>query len=301
MFCQNSPREGGVVACFFFLFCLLGLLAFSPSTSNSAVPTRETPRLPAEYGRIIFQKNDAAESQIYIIGQAHRSANNGKNGEETVQTQLEIFRIGEWLIKTKEVELLLPEGFFRKIPTDSGGMAISAVQRKDVPSPDDAILRQKLVNTDTFVSADTLLKANYNLCLGQVEDERLYRKVALVMRRVGDNQGEVDPALYKRLSFFQTQRTAVMLQKIPTVTEEVFQRGAIRSKSAIFTIGVSHVSEIVGFLKKGRVDSSFVQQGGSESLELLDKDFGVTVILPKTLAEDERVLRLTRLFELTKE
>ncbi len=301
MACSLPPRPCGWAAQLLIFLCFFGLLTVPVFASNPASLAEDALSLPAEYGRVIYQKNSGAEDQIYIIGQAHRSGVSGINGENTVQTQLEIFRIGEWLVKKRNVGLLLPEGFFCKNSSGQAAVTVIASQRTDAPSPDDESLRERLLETNTFVNADTLLKTNYNLCLGQVEDEKLYREVAVFLRRLGDARGAVDPALYDQLDLFQKQRTAVMLQNIPTVTESVFQQGAIQSKRAIFTIGMAHVPEIVEFLQRGEVESVGGSQNGSASLALLEREFGVTVILPKTLAEDERVLRSTRMYDLATE
>ena len=299
MICSNSIRLCRNGSRLLLALLLLGAFVISPAfASGTASQSREFTRLPPEYGRVIYQKNSEAEDQVYIIGQAHRSGLSGGNGAKTVQSQLEIFRIGEWLVREKNVELLLPEGFFSKVPAGNAPEVPGVQRRRDAPSPDDETLRERLGETGVFVNADTLLKASYNLCLGQVEDERLYQEVAVCLRRLGEEGEQVDRAFYERLDLFQRRRTAVMLQNIPTVAESVFQQGAIGSRSAIFTIGLAHVPEIVTFLQQGEIEPFGAEQSGTAALALLERNFGVTVILPKSLAEDERLLRLTRLTDL---
>ncbi len=301
MSCPTHHSSFGWLVLFLFFLPVYCFSASPVSVSNPMIFAREPLTLPPEYGRVIYRKNSTAADQIYIIGQAHRSALSGKNGEKTVQTQLEIFRIGEWLVKSRDVEILLPEGFFsRHRETDAVKREVAA-KRTDLPSPDDASLRERLLETATFVSADTLLNSNYNLHLGQVEDEGLYREVREFLDRIGANKGDVDPNVYDRLDRFQKQRTAVMLQNIPSVTESAFQQGTSQSKSAILTIGMAHVPEILQFLQKEKIDLFSEESEVSASLKLLERNYGVTVILPKTLAEDEKVLRITRMYDLNQE
>lgn len=65
--------------------------------------------MPAEYGDIIFRINPHSPKQLYIVGISHQDPNSGANNSTTVQTQMEIFRIGEWLKANRRLDLLLPE------------------------------------------------------------------------------------------------------------------------------------------------------------------------------------------------
>ncbi len=251
--------------------------------------------LPNEYGRVIYQKNQDATNQIFIIGQSHRSGVNGKNGQHTVQAQMEIYRIGEWLIRQKEVELLLPEGFFQKnvAQNDAQGRPYANYASDTL---DRERLRSLLQDTRRFVSADTLLSAQYPIRLRQVEDEELYQKVSHLMRELGNRNKDLNRAFFEELNDYQRKRTAIMLQNIPVAVESVFQRGNIENKHAIFTIGMAHVADIIEFLhaKTGKIAAND-DLVSSPAFDLLEEGYGVTVILPKSLAENGKVLRLTRL------
>lgn len=251
--------------------------------------------LSNEYGRVIYQKNQDATNQIFIIGQSHRSAVNGKNGQNTVQAQMEIYRIGEWLIHQKKVELLLPEGFFQK------GIVQNVAQGRPyanyAPATlDSERLRSLLQDTRRFVSADTLLSAQYPIRLGQVEDEELYLTVSHLMRKLGNQNEDLNRALFEELNDYQKKRTAIMLQNIPFAVESAFQRGDIVNKHAIFTIGIAHIADILEFFqaKTGTIAGK-EDLLSSPAFDLLEKGYGITVILPKSLADDDKVLRLTRL------
>ncbi len=284
-----------------FLQVLLALsfLAASVSTAfclDSAPHSAMDPGLPNEYGRVIYQKNQDATNQIFIIGQSHRSGANGKNGEHTVQAQIEIYRIGEWLIRQKNVELLLPEGFFQKglVQSDAQGRAYANYAPATL---DSERLRNRLQDTRRFVSADTLLSAQYPIRLGQVEDEELYRTVSHLVRKIGNRKEDLNPAFFEELNDYQRKRTAIMLQNIPFAVENVFQRGDIENKHAIFTIGMAHIADIIEFFHaKNRGETAENDDLlSSPAVDLLEEGYGVTVILPKSLADDGHVLRLTRL------
>lgn len=251
--------------------------------------------LPHEYGQVIYQSNQDALNQIFIIGQSHRSPVDGKNGQHTVQVQMEIFRIYEWLIRQKKVELLLPEGFFQR------GIAQNHVQGR--LSPDNAAspldndhLKKRLEDTSRFVSADTLLSARYPIHLGQVEDEGLYRIVSHLIQKLGNRNEDVNHALIQELNDYQKKRTEIMLQNIPLAIESIFRSGDIAKKHAIFTIGAAHITDILEFFHEKTGETS-----GSEDLisvptfALQEKGYGITVILPKSLAEDNKAMRLSRL------
>lgn len=278
-----NPRSA---AAFLKLLLALSFLVISLGTAFGldSVPHSATEQgLPNEYGRVIYQKNQDATNQIFIIGQSHRSGLNGKNGQHTVQAQMEIYRIGEWLIRQKKVELLLPEGFFQKgiVHNDAQGRPFLNY----VPDTlDTDRLRSLLQDTRQFVSADTLLSAQYPIRLGQVEDEELYQTVSRLLRKIGNPNADLNRALFEQLNNYQRKRTAIMLQNIPVAVESVFQRGDIENKHAIFTIGMAHIADILELLdsKTGKIAGN----GDLLSSPAFDlREYGVTVILPKSLAE----------------
>ena len=270
-------------------------LAFSLDSAPHSAINQE---LPNEYGRVVYQKNQDAKNQIFIIGQSHRSGVNGKNGQDTVQAQMEIYRIGEWLIRQKNVELLLPEGFFQNGIVQNSGQGRSYAN--DAPdSLDSDHLRSLLQDTRRFVSADTLLSSHYPIRLGQVEDEELYQVVSYLVRKLGNRNEDVNQAFIEELNDYQRKRTAIMLQNIPFAVETEYQRGDMENKHAIFTIGMAHIADIIEILHdksiKGAVINDLLL---SPAFDLLEESYGVTVILPRSLAEDGRALRLSRLEQL---
>jgi hypothetical protein len=294
------------------------LLIVSLGLSNSSANALETTREPATAaaagshgemvaappdGKVIFHKSGLSQKQIYILGQNHRSPLTGGNGDKTLQAQLEIYRIGEWLIRNRQVELLLPEGFFGQSPPgehprDRRNAAANGTHLLS-RSVDNAMLREELGDSRTQSNAALLLKAHYGVLLGQAEDKGLYGAVADSFQQLTAQEGAKSPELITRLSCFQERRTAAMLQKIPAVVEREFQSGNIQSKNVIFIIGMGHVAEIIKFIEEESIAliparEELVRSAPCE-LALLKENYGVTIILPQSLAADEEVMRLTKL------
>lgn len=270
------------------IFVTLASLFAAPDVATAVVPVNSS-LLPAEFGEIIFHREGENHLQVYIIGQSHRSPRTGLNGPDTVRVQSEIYRIGEWLIREKGVGLLLPEGFFQKTPKTP-----QAAVTREAFSFDNPTLYQKLADTRRFVNAGMLLNSSYSIALAQVEDEELYHSVGALLRQVG-SQPLSDTC---ELQLVQERRTVAMLQNIPDAVENAFRCGEIDSRKAMFTIGMAHIPELLGYLAQGAIHQTAVApphdgQGDLHaSLRLLEQGYGITVILPRTLAETypERLL-----------
>ncbi|MEZ4600707.1 MAG: hypothetical protein R2940_13040 [Syntrophotaleaceae bacterium] len=247
------------------------------------------------YGRVIYQVNSHLPQQIYIIGQAHRSALTGECNQEIVRVQAEIYRIGEWLIQQQKVGMLLPEGYFLKTQE---GISVPEGSDEDIIRLDNRSLEAMLADTRRFVNADMLLNSSYRIPLGQVENEQLYRNILQLLQKAGR---EKDLSILSKLDGLQVERTAVMLQNIPDLLEQAHAAGKIKRRQAMFTIGLNHVKEIIGFLKRGSLRDPAASDPSSDkgttesSLKLLEQGYGVTVILPRALAENEKILAHARL------
>lgn len=253
--------------------------------------------LPHELGQVIYQKHGDRPNQIFIVGQSHRSASTGANGAHTVQAQAEIYRIGEWLIRTEGVGLLLPEGYFQR---NAGGPTVADAAAPATLSPvlDNETLRAALSDTSSFVNADILLRNSFGVRLRQVEDEAIYRGVREFMQG-GD--GSLPAGWGEQLDYLQEIRSAALLQNIPDAVEAELGAGGISRKRAMFTLGMAHLDEIIRFLSEERITitppplspASFREY--SAMLKLLQQGYGVTVILPRTLIDDREALRMVRL------
>lgn len=280
------------------LAAFAGLLATFPGAPAEAAGARCLLKIPAEYGTVIYRKKGNPNRHLYIICQSHRNAHTGANGTNTVAVQAEIYRIGEWLVKNENVDLLLPEGYFCRDGGAKGTIRQAAFRSKDfVPhSLDDATLQADLNDTSVFVNADKLLRESYHLKLQQVENRKLYFAVLNVLYHSG-NQGELDNADFQRLSYLQEKRSAAMLQAIPGAIEREVQEKNVPRK-AIFTIGMAHMDAILRFLKEGKIviDSPLAtEEGAPKGLNLFKEHYTVTVILPRVLAEDREAMRVANL------
>lgn len=276
-----------------FLRHLLYLAVAMVLLAGTAVGAEEgksrAPFFPTDYGKIVFRVNVRAPQQIYIIGQCHRSAISGRVRPDTIKVQAEIYRIGEWLIREKNVALLLPEGFFQR----ASAANFDRPQEAGTTVPlDNRMLEARLGDPDRFVNADLLLNDSYDIRLGQVENEQLYRDIRRLLRQASQNNSL---SLLAKLGELQDERTAAMLQNIPEIVDEAYRTGQIDNRRAMFTIGLAHLGEIIRCLQRGTLYPSDGQEPAENNLKLLERGYGVTVIIPRTLAENEQTLRLARL------
>jgi hypothetical protein len=267
-------------------------------------------KIPVEYGEVIYRFNEKSPNQIFIIGISHRDSLTCLNGDNTPRVQTEVYKIGDWLIHNQPLELLLPEGFFKSPSKKTEKKNVNAPEREiSCPSLDMKALEERLSDNKTYVNAEMLLKENHRLRLRQVEDKGLYDAVRANLVKFADckiDSKDYSP-LKSNLDHLQDKRTAAMLQKMPEIIEEEFRRGDIKSKKAIFTIGLSHVHKIIGYLNENRITiySPPSASKGSEDyiaeLNLVRENFGVCVIIPKTLAADQKILEMNQLEKIVKQ
>jgi hypothetical protein len=221
--------------------------------------------------------------QVFIIGNSHRSSASGANGSHTVPAQVQTYRIAEWLIRQQQVELLLPEGFFGH---QEGTGTFEATVRLDGPT-----LEEALSDTSTFINADLLLHRNYGIALHQVEDRDLYRNAREYLLSGLQSGSSFCAPFGLELEYLQERRSAAILQKIPAVINDAYRQGRIAQPRAILTIGMTHLDEMIKFLKMGRIEIPAPSSGTSdftphsETLELLANQVGVTVIIPRALLD----------------
>jgi hypothetical protein len=259
-------------------------------------------KIPAEYGEVIYQCNAESPSQIYVIGMSHRDSLTRLNGPNTPRVQAEVYQIGDWLVRHLGLELLLPEGFFKAKKAQVVKADIKTP--KECPSPVDMkVLEERLADNRTYVNAEMLLKEYHSLKTEQVEDKVFYDAVGAGISKLVKGPGNsTDYLLLKsELDYLQERRTAAMIQKIPEIVDLEFRQGSIKSRKAIFTIGLSHLHKIIQYLNEKRITvcpSPFTSDKAKDFIaepDLLKANFGVCVILPKTLANDGKALELNRL------
>ncbi len=273
----------------------------------------DTASFPREYGEVIYRYNEKSPNHIYIIGTSHRDSLTLKNGYNTVRAQVEAYKIGEWLIRNKGLELLLPEGFFsvgNKNPEKENAVKVSyAGGAENKAQTDTGILEKRLGDNTVYVNAEMLLKENYLIKLRQVEDRKLYDAVGHDIFGLEKCGNDTSGCFFLRseLEYLQERRTAAMLQAIPDKVDYEFLQGNIQRRDALFTIGMSHLYEIIKYLRENKITiySPLFNTAGKEDyiaeLNLLKKNYGITIILPKALADDDDVLKRTRLNKIIEE
>ena len=213
--------------------------------------------LPARIREILYECNPTNQHQLFIIGMGHRDALTGANGRQTARIQAEVYKLGEWLIRQEGVELILPEGFFKNPGAQKTSSPASPDSEKMKPaeSLDLKTLEAKLADKTAFINAEILLKRNYPIVLEQVEDKKCYEEVGALIGKL--SSGECSPDEYARtqteLDSLQDKRTAVMLQKIPEIIDREYAKGRVKTRKAIFTIGLSHIPSIFKYLNDGGV------------------------------------------------
>lgn len=287
----------------FLIICTLLVLSASGSALASPERTQDPSGyldMPAEYGDAIFRINPHSPKQLYIIGISHRDPNSGANNSTTVRTQMEIFRIGEWLKENRRLDLLLPEGYFAAGKAISAPSAVHASNQLR-PELDNAFLLESLAADSPGVNAEKLLMQHYNLQACQVEDRRIYNAVrsSLGKLRTADGGSDEIAGNIDELIYLQEVRTAQLLQNIPGVIEYEFLRGAVGNRSALFTIGLNHIKDIFRYIENEQIyiePPSGVQSDSlTSNLNLLQTGYGITIIIPRTLADDHKLLEMTNI------
>lgn len=305
-----GPRPRAVASLLLITSTLLFFLLFLTSTSDPAAASRLANRdqladnlaLPSEYGEIVYRTGSNSPKMLYIIGISHRNASNRINAANTVQTQMEIFRIGEWLNRKMELELLLPEGYFSR-RNEYFQPTVSNSGHGPASQLDRVSLQERLADESSFVNAEMLLMEQFNMHASQVEDKNIYNAVRNGLGNLGaDGFGRLSPAArWAELQYLQQLRTAVLLQNIPAAIEDKLLNGLIRNRSALFTIGLNHLQDIIRYFEEDtiRIDAppSDRHQFNSYNAELnlARQGYDVTIIIPRTLADDGKLLQMTNL------
>ena len=312
---QKEFSTWSVFSVLFFTLCLSVFLlkpADAADNARSTMPTvnyKAGSDIPVEYGCVVYRYNEKSRNQIYIIGLSHRDALTGASGDTTLKAQIETYKIGEWLIRNNGLELLLPEGFFERAEkadkTEAGDQTcrIAGQATKGLMMTDDEPLEKLLGDEKHYINAEMLLKERYDLDTRQIEDSQLYIDVGKKLAHIEASGNDADDFFVSQseLEYLQSLRTARMFQNIPAVVQREYLSGHIRNEKALFTIGLAHLYDIITFLNKNKIaiySPLFAPAGCKDytaELDLLKYDFGVTVIIPKTLADDRKILRATRL------
>jgi hypothetical protein len=280
----------------------------APSKSKFGRSPSEILEIPSEYGKVIYRCNEESPKQLFIIGTSHRDFLTRQNSANTSRVQAEVCKIGEWLIRSKGLELLLPEGFFKtkpeKIVREADIRSGNEMGYDNAKLLDINMLEKKLRDDSTFINAEILLRRNYPLHMEQVEDRDCYDAVGKGIQKLvncGNNNMSEYFILKSELDYLQDRRTAAMLQKVPGIIEKEFHQGNIKNRKAFLTIGMYHIRTIINYLNKKKITiyPSIPNSGQNEDdtavLNLSKENFGVFIILPRTLVNDFEILRISGL------
>lgn len=298
---DSEARQAGISTLFFAAAVLSAIIAWAFTASAYAGDGHLPPEdhsLPAQYGTIIYRANEQGPRQLFIVGISHRDAENRLNDHNTAQVQLEIFRIGEWLHRNLDLELLLPEGYFHE--GKSGSFRNDQAAAAEVDSD---LLYARLADDSRFVNAEMLLREQFGMHAAQVEDKNSYNAVCICLGELTNKNCAPlqKTAKLDELQYLQEMRTAGMLQKVPSAIEAKLQAGTIRNRSAMLTIGLDHIQDIIRYLQKNTITITPPERGNDRmesytaELDLLRQGYGITVILPRTLADDRQLLQATHL------
>lgn len=269
------------VLCLTVLFCLT--CVSTPALDAAEAPNRAgafAHDFPVEFGEIVYQTPETNGPRIYIIANGHRSAVSGAGNAAVVESQIETFRIGEWLINQSRIELLLPEGFFGEWPGKS-----SDTQR----NVDDTSLRTRLADRSVFVNAELLLHERFGIGLNQVEDRALYRQARDLLRISMSSSSLISSEVHNELEYLQKLRTINLLKKAPEVVDAALKNGLISAPNAMVTIGLAHLDDLIAYLEADEIKlaelttPAQVYPRQQEKLELSNREIGITVIVPKSL------------------
>jgi hypothetical protein len=207
------------------------------------------------------------------------------------------------------LELLLPEGFFKsktaKIEKENMN---PAARESTCASFDMKVLEEKLSDNKIYVNAEMLLKETHPLRLRQIEDKELYDAVRANILRLVSSQGNACDysVVGSELEYLKERRTAEMLQKIHEIVNDEFQQGNIKSKKAIFTVGMYHLHEIIRYFDANRIiihvpNGSKGTKDYNTELNLQKENFGISIIIPRTLADDQKILEINKLDGIVKQ
>jgi hypothetical protein len=290
----------------FLIFCLCLVITtfnFVEASPESRADYQEYLDMPLEYGEVIYRINAKSPKQLYIIGISHRDPDSGTNNGTTVQTQMEIFRIGEWLKKNQQLNLLLPEGYFKGKKTSPSDLqaALQAINPFHPGKLENSFLQEKLAADKPFINAEMLLMEHHSIRACQVEDRKTYDAVRTSLGKLKTAKAQPSDSAdnIAELRYLQEVRTAQLLQNIPSVIEDEFHNGSIGNRTALFTIGLNHIKDIFRYIENDGI--SIVPPSASNiqpdilktKLNLLKTGYGVTIIIPRTLANDRKLLKMT--------
>lgn len=269
------------------------------------------------YGSVVFQTRPEAPNQIYIVGQLHEHPIINDVNQETIETQRDIYRIGEQLIKERELELVVLEGLSADESHDTLNVALRNIGKilkrrniLDSLGTDDRQLERLLDTEIEGVSppgprlleaqAGYWLASAYNCRVAGAEDADLLslglKAIQGKWQVIQSARRERGLAVLSALEMFtpitlhlKQLRTAYILHNTPLVMEREHAAKRIRHTQALVVIGAAHIHECIEFVRNDYLKVP-AYQGSSvppldQPLGYVQASYGVTVIMPRTIEQ----------------
>jgi len=258
----------------------------------------------AAYGQVIYEKNPGLEKRLYIFGQEHRFG--GINSSDTTSlVQRDMYRLGEYLVKKKEVRIFVAEGINYN-PFSREESVHKELVRMQIEREFSSGIVQKL-DSMTDVQIHNILKSNFNsssapvllslayettphkLILRGGDDKFFYDIAGFYIEKLifGTEQKERDKVM-QGLNYTSEARSAKMLQyAAKIVEEEQVSRKDLRPQACV-SIGLAHIDEMIEFIEKDTAIIPAVDRMPSLDipLNLTKTGFGVTIVKPNSLLDN---------------
>mgnify|MGYP001585403256 CR=1 FL=1 len=294
-----SRRELIKLGLYGFLGTLIGGIVI-PSSGTS-----ESRAFSQKYGEVVYQRDLHLPNHLYIVGQRHRIDHlKDAFGEELFKTlkrestvikktplaQVEIYRIIEFLIKNKDLGLILQEGAFseddyssllRELKESFGEERIRKLKKID-----DKNLEKVLGFEDFPFTGSQLVSLSYNIGIQGPESKQTYEFIIEITKKFIGR----DATLIRRINDYMNElRSAAVLANSPVVIEREHKLGRIKNRKAAIVIGNHHLDELIRFIDGDRIFIEGAPEANLDKVEgklnLREKGYGVTVIRPKSLLE----------------
>jgi len=237
-------------------------------------------KLVEQDGGVILSRYPERQNHIYIVGQLHERPQHGVDSlsvlpaeiEELDRAQFQLFRISRSIIDNCRVNLVLEEGVYRNEDREEHYREVRDLDAKlankyGIESPnlignDDQLKKMIGLTHDALL----LLVTTYSsLIVKGAEDEILSKAsdvaVGLLqhIKNTFDSIPEetityVVPRLFRLSSQINRKRSAKLLQNIPDIIEQEYNKGRIATKSALVHYGDAHLHELREFLEDGKIE-----------------------------------------------
>jgi len=253
----------------------LGSFAFATALAPAFVGCSEDNHLEkivGNYGRVIYQRNPDAPTQVYILGMQHQSLDEmGKKStdEKALLSQLAVYRIGQRLISSKDLNLILEEGapytpeaaktdpsltLERAFDQTHGKDARKALGKMD----DKAMLEvlgkpmkyqddRAVVHDLGYPNGEVLLKINYSTVEVNGVDDQESSEAQIMLQKAARARPELvgSKDFWKVFNHLTDNRSVAMLENVSTY---------FKGRNSLMPVGLLHLSAMIKFVETGSVN-----------------------------------------------